>query len=80
MIYDFLVTILSPFGFEIATFSEISAHFFSVNAWYQVFDLKYFVPWLFYMAFAYGMLYVAFILPFRYFKRLIKAPDKKGKR
>ena len=80
MIHNFLLVLLSPFGFEIATFNEICLHFSNITAWYQVFDLSVFVPWLFYMALAYGMLYIVFILPFRYFKRWVKAPDKKGKR
>lgn len=80
MMHDFLTLLLSPFGFEILPFGEMCTQITNLNAWYQLFDLRVLVPWLFYFAFAWGMLYICFILPFRFFKRWIKAPDKKGKR
>lgn len=71
--------ILSPFGYELPAFSTLCANMTAINNWWEILRPDYLVAWLFYFAFAYGMLYICFILPFRLFKHLIKAPDKKGK-
>jgi len=80
MIYEFLTLILSPFGITVLPFAEMCNLIGNLTAWYQVFNLEILIPWLFYFTFAFGMLYICFILPFRFFKHWIKAPDKKGRR
>ena len=80
MLYEFMNLILSPFGIDVLPFGEMCAQVGNLTAWYQFFNLNIFIPWLFYFAFAYGMLFVTFILPFRFFKHWVKIPDKKGKR
>lgn len=73
-------TIFEPFGIIPLTFGELVNSFSSMDSWFKILTPNVIISWLFYFTFAYGMLYVCFILPFRFFKRFIKAPDRKGKR
>lgn len=78
MIYDFINTLLNPFGYSLPPFDALCGEMSMLNNWWEVLRPDILISWLFYVAFAYGMLYFCFILPFRMFKRIIKAPDKKG--
>ena len=84
MILDFMNLIFEPFGIYVMSFDGLCSIMLQAGmdgvSWHYLLSPDILISWLFHMAFAYGMLYVCFILPFRWFKRLIKAPDRKGKR
>lgn len=80
MLDNFLYYIFEPFGFSLLPFDLVFQDIRSFEHWFQLLSPDVFIPLMFYITIAYGFLYILFILPFRYFKRLIKAPDKKGKR
>ena len=48
--------------------------------WTNLFNPEIWVSLLIYGGFAFGCIYVLMWLPFRFFKRLIRVPDKKGKK
>lgn len=79
MIYDFMILILSPFGITPVSFVDLVNKFPLAN-WFDFLSPDVLISWLFYFAFAWGMLYVTFVMPFRFFKWLLKVPDKHGKR
>lgn len=79
MIYDLITLILTPFGIIPLTFVDLINKFPLAN-WFDFLSPDVLISWLFYVAFAWGMLYVVFVMPFRFFKWLLRVPDKNGKR
>lgn len=80
MIYDFMNIIFEPFGIVPLTFSTLIERFSSIDMWFKLLSPDVLLSWLFYVSFGYGMLYICFILPFRLFKTVVRAPDGKGRR
>lgn len=79
---NFLYLLFNAFGFELMSFSEVVAYIGSLSSevvWHCVFNPSFIIPFMFYFAFAFMFLFITFILPFRYFKRIVKAPNIWGK-
>lgn len=81
-ISELVYILLSPFGFDPYSCTALETVFMNgdiILHWWQLLNPNLLIPLLFYLSFGFGALYIMFILPFRYFKHIIKAPDKKGK-
>lgn len=81
-INELLNIILGVFGFEPLPLASIQSIFMDgvLSNWWQLLNPNLFVPLLFYLSFGWGMLYILFILPFRFLKNWLRVPDRKGKR
>ena len=83
MLEQFILTLLSPFGFAPLSLSAITELLLSnsITSWYGLLlNPNVILPILFYLAFGYALLYITLILPFRYFKWVLRVPDRKGKK
>lgn len=50
----------------------------SLPNWYDILSPQILVSWLIYFLFAYGSIFVLMIMPFRFFKKLLRVPKRKG--
>lgn len=50
----------------------------NMQNWYDILNPQILVSWLIYVLFAYGAIFVLMIMPFRFFKKLLKVPKRKG--
>lgn len=82
MIIDFINILFSPFFGEnvLLNFSSLVEKIGSLQSWYHFLSPDLLVSFMFHLAFAFGMLYFVFILPFRVIKYILRVPDKKGKK
>ena len=80
MIYDFMCIIFEPFGIVPLTFTALIEKVVSADLWFKLLSPDMLLSWLFYVSFGYGLLYICFILPFRFLKLIVRAPDGKGRR
>lgn len=46
--------------------------------WYDILSPNILISWLIYFTFAYGILFTLIIMPFRFFKKLVGVPKRKG--
>lgn len=80
MIYDFMVLLLTPFGISPLNFIDLCSAISSTESWFHLLSPDVIISFMFYVAFAFGMFYFVFVLPFRVIKRILRAPDKKGRK
>lgn len=50
----------------------------SLTEWYHILSPQIIISWLIYFCFAYGTIFTLLIIPFRFFKKLIRVPKRKG--
>lgn len=46
--------------------------------WYDLLSPQIVISWLVYFVFAYGILFTLIIIPYRFFKKLIGVPKRRG--
>ena len=49
----------------------------SCTNWWQILQPNILISWLIYFMFAYGTIFVLMVMPFRYFKQLMRVPKRK---
>lgn len=50
----------------------------SLPNWYNILNPQILISWLIYFLFAYGTMFVLMILPFRFFKKWLRVPKRRG--
>lgn len=58
--------------------SALIAAMSNLPNWYDILSPQILVSWLIYFMFAYGTIFVLLVIPFRFFKKLIRVPKRKG--
>jgi hypothetical protein len=72
-IFDFL-----GIGFFLLPPDVLTSHFATFNNWWELLSPEVLISWLIYFMTAYGVIFVLFIMPFRFFKKLLHVPKRKG--
>ena len=50
----------------------------SQQEWFHMLQPQIIVSWLIYFLFAYGTIFVLMVMPFRFFKKLLRVPKRRG--
>lgn len=48
-----------------------------ITNWWLMFNPSYIISWIIYVGFAFGAFFVICVVPFRWFKKLIRVPKRK---
>lgn len=84
MLATFLNTSLAPLGYNFLSFQALVETVLNAvslgSPWYFLLNPAFILSFIAHLAVFYGVFYICFILPFRYFKYVLKVPDKKGRK
>lgn len=69
---------LMGMGDFLLTPAELITAFQGLTNWFDILSPQIIISWLIYFIFAYGIIFVLCIVPFRFFKKLLHVPKRKG--
>lgn len=80
MLTNFLTSVFSYFGYTFMNFTQMIEYSTLVEKWYNLLNPSFLFSFISHFVLFYGIIYICFILPFRYFKYVLKVPNKKGEK
>lgn len=80
MIITLFEPIFNVFGFAefLLTPTELLSRFTTLTAWYDILCPDILISWLLYLAVAYMLYFTLFVIPWRFFKKIIHVPKRRG--
>lgn len=80
MILTLFEPIFNVFGVGeyLLTPTELIAEFSAFTAWYDILRPDIFISWFLYVAVAYMVYFTLFVIPWRFFKKIINVPKRRG--